>query len=242
MKKALIVEDEAVALEDLRDSLATIVPEAQITGVRTATEALEILARESFDAIFLDVELPGMTGIQMLERLPKPTPPVVLVTAHALHALDGFGLGVVECLLKPVDHQRLRRAVERIDEHPPTELPVAMRKMEILHPEARVFARNGLQVWFVLIEDLWMVEDEGHQLRVTFKNGNGIIQGDPMEFRSLLDPMTFFHASATVTINMTAVDHFLETPQGQMSAVFPGGQIVEFDQQQSQVFVETHGL
>ena len=116
MKTVLVVEDEAVALEDLRDSLLEIDPGLVIVGVQTAMEALDLLSArkgdnpQTFDGIFLDIELPGMSGIQMLERLPKPPPPTVLVTAHAMMALDAFGLGVLGCLLKPVDQQRLRRA------------------------------------------------------------------------------------------------------------------------------------
>ena len=92
MKKVLIVEDEPFALEDLRDSLLQIIPVLEITALQTATEALEVLSNQSFDAVFLDIELPGMSGIDMLQRLGPPVPPVVLVTAHALHALDAFGL------------------------------------------------------------------------------------------------------------------------------------------------------
>ena len=121
MKTVLVVEDEAVALEDLRDSLLEIDPVLEIVGVQTAMEALELLgSRKSdnphtFDGIFLDIEMPGMSGIQMLERLPKPLPPTVLVTAHAMMALDAFGLGVIGCLLKPFDQQRLRRAYSQMN-------------------------------------------------------------------------------------------------------------------------------
>lgn len=242
MKKALIIEDEAVALEDLREALLEIVPDLHITGIQTATEALEVLKGEQFDAIFLDIELPGMTGIQMLERLPQPVPPVVLVTAHALHAIDGFGLGVVECLLKPVDHQRLRRAVGKILSHPPVNLPSAFRQAEILHPEARIFARQGDKLWLVRIDDIWRITDDGGALRVDFEKGSGRADGDPAEFRAHLDMGMFFHATPQITINITNVDHFTYPRGGNIVAHFADGVDVTFDAGQTRSFAELHGL
>ncbi len=242
MKKAIIIEDEPVALEDLREALKEIVPDVSITGIQTATEAMDVLAREEFDAIFLDIELPGMSGIQMLERLPKPLPPVVLVTAHALHAIDGFGLGVVECLLKPVDHQRLRRAVAKIQAHPPTNLPSAFRQAEMLHPEARIFCRQGDKLWLVRIEEIWKIRDNNGALEIAFRKGQGRAEGDPSEFRSHLDTAMFFHTSTSETINITMVDHFTNPPDGTVTAVFPDGSVTKFDAGQSRAFIDFHGL
>ncbi len=242
MNKALIVEDEAFALEDLRDSLTEIVPNVQITGVRTATEAMDTLATETFDAIFLDIELPGMSGIEMLQRIRQPLPPVVLVTAHALLALDAFGLGVVECLLKPVDQQRLRKAVAKIQNLPPVSVVEYSDQTGVLHPDDRFFVRNGERLWLVRVGDILRIEDEGEGLKIFFRGETGTVKGDPTEFRSRLDPRVFYHSCPHTTINVEAVDHFLQTPGGRLVAQFGDGWSIEFDAERSKIFADAYGI
>jgi two-component system LytT family response regulator len=243
MKKILIVEDEAVALEDLRDSLLEIVPNLQITGVRTATEALYALSREAFDAIFLDIELPGMSGIQLLERLSQPLPPVVLVTAHALLALDAFGLGVVECLLKPVDQQRLRKAVRRIESRfDPASQPAFVQQIGTFDLEARVFAREGGRIWFVRVADITRIEEEERTARLFFKGENGSLVQSLEQFAMHLDPRIFVRAGPTTIINLALVGSFRHSADGFVVACYPDGTELEFDPVSSREFEDSHGL
>lgn len=242
MKKVLIIEDEVFALEDLRDSLQEIVPNLEATCVKTATEGLDAAGREAFDAIFLDIELPGMSGIQFLERLRQPAPPVVLVTAHALIALDAFGLGVVDCLLKPVDQQRLRKAVTKIQNLPAVSVMEHGYSSDFLHPDDRFFVRNGERLWLLRVGDILRIEAEGDGLRVFFGSNSGTVKGDPTEFRSRLDPRVFYHSCPATTINVEAVDHFTQTPGGRLVATFSDGWSVEFDAERSRIFAEAFGI
>ncbi|MFZ4598236.1 MAG: LytR/AlgR family response regulator transcription factor [Terrimicrobiaceae bacterium] len=243
MKKILIVEDEAVALEDLRESLSEIASDLEITGVRTATEALEVLGREAFDAIFLDIELPGMSGIQLLERLHPPLPPVVLVTAHALLALDAFGLGVVECLLKPVDQQRLRKAVRRIEsKFSGAVQPTFVEQIGTFDPEARVFAREGGKTWLVRVADISQIEEEERNARLFFRGENGALVQPLEEFALHLDPRVFVRAGPTTILNLALVDHFRHNEHGHVVACYSDGSEFEFDPSSSREFEDSHGL
>ncbi|MCX7869816.1 MAG: response regulator, partial [Terrimicrobiaceae bacterium] len=102
-KRLLLVEDETFALEDLRDALLRISPSLEIVTARSGSQALELLRNEKFDALFLDIELPGIGGLDVMRELGAAAPPTVLVTGHLREAIEAFGLGVVECILKPVD-------------------------------------------------------------------------------------------------------------------------------------------
>jgi DNA-binding LytR/AlgR family response regulator len=114
--RALLVDDEAPARSELRYLLAAH-PEVQVVGeAATAAEAIELARDLRHDVVFLDVEMPGLTGLQAapLVRERRDPPAIVFVTAHAEYAVDAFAVEAFDYLLKPVDPERLARVVERL--------------------------------------------------------------------------------------------------------------------------------
>ena len=114
--RALLVDDEAPARGELRYLLGAH-PEVEVVGeAATAGEALELAEKVRYDVVFLDIELPGMTGIEVarlvLERRERPA--VVFVTAHERYAVDAFAVEAFDYLVKPVEPERLARVVERL--------------------------------------------------------------------------------------------------------------------------------
>jgi len=245
MKNALLVEDEEFALEDLKDSLQGLMPSLDIHTARNASEAMEALQASQFDVIFLDIELPGMTGIQLLEQLEGPVPPVVLVTAHALHALDAFGLGVIECLLKPVDYNRLQRVLEKIQKLEAARLLApnqAAGQAPHFGVESHVLFREGHKVWFVKVGHISRLRAEGHSTRLFFPHGAGVVARSLDDLESRLDPGIFFRANAEDIINLNAVDHISSAPTGHLIAHFSDGLEISFTSERSRVFEREHRL
>jgi two-component system, LytTR family, response regulator LytT len=116
--RALLVDDEAPARSELRYLLAEH-PEVQVVGeAASAPEALELARDLRYDVVFLDVEMPGLTGLQAapLVHERRDPPAIVFVTAHAEYAVDAFAVEAFDYLLKPVDPERLARVVERLRE------------------------------------------------------------------------------------------------------------------------------
>ncbi|TGK29044.1 DNA-binding response regulator [Leptospira gomenensis] len=112
----LIIEDEVPARELLRKYLGDW-PSFKIEAVAgNGRQALEILDRKSFDLVFLDVNLPEKTGIQVLEEKGKPAPALVFTTAYRDHALRAFEAGALDYLLKPYSRERFREAMTRVEE------------------------------------------------------------------------------------------------------------------------------
>ncbi len=111
--KLLIVDDEPLAHQVLLHHLQAH-PDLQLVAqCYSAAEAMAVLAQQPIDLILLDIQLPVLTGLQMLKLLAKP-PQVVLVTAYAEFALDGFTLDVTDYLLKPVSGERLALALDKV--------------------------------------------------------------------------------------------------------------------------------
>jgi DNA-binding LytR/AlgR family response regulator len=111
--KCIIVEDETLAQDVIKDHLRKI-KEFELVGIyRNAPEDMEALRTNEVDVMFLDIYLPGMTGLDMLRSLPDP-PLVVLTTAYAEYALESYEFSVIDYLLKPISFERFSKAVNKI--------------------------------------------------------------------------------------------------------------------------------
>ena len=112
--KALLIDDERLARNELRRLLAAF-PEIKVVGeAQNAKQARDQLAALKPDLLFLDVQMPGESGIEFLESLEPPVPHVVFTTAYDEFAVKAFELNALDYLLKPVDPARLAAAVERL--------------------------------------------------------------------------------------------------------------------------------
>jgi DNA-binding LytR/AlgR family response regulator len=116
--RALIVDDEAPARSELRYLLGAHKGVEVVGEAASAGEALRLAGAVAYDVVFLDVEMPGLTGIEaarLVRERPK-APAVVFVTAHEEYAVDAFAVEAFDYLLKPVDPDRLARVVERLSQ------------------------------------------------------------------------------------------------------------------------------
>ena len=117
--RVYIVDDEALAVRRLT-RLLEATGRVQIAGSATdPEEALAFLAAHSVDALFLDIQMPGLTGFELLERLGHDVP-VIFTTAYDRYALNAFDVNSIDYLLKPVDPDKLARALDRLERHAAT--------------------------------------------------------------------------------------------------------------------------
>ncbi|MDC5698676.1 LytTR family DNA-binding domain-containing protein [Intrasporangium calvum] len=114
--RVLALDDEAPALDELVWLLGREERIGEVISSDSAAEALRILHERPVDAIFMDIQMPGLTGLDLARVLSRfsTKPPVVFVTAHEQHAVDAFELNVVDYVLKPVRDERLAEAVRRV--------------------------------------------------------------------------------------------------------------------------------
>lgn len=114
--RVLAIDDEAPALDELVWLLERDDRVGTVVAAGSGEEALRVLHERHVDAIFMDVQMPGLTGLDLARVLSRFTtpPPVVFVTAHEQHAVDAFELNVVDYVLKPVRDERLAEAVRRV--------------------------------------------------------------------------------------------------------------------------------
>jgi two-component system LytT family response regulator len=150
--RVLIVDDEPPARARLRRLLAAW-PEVEVAGeAGSGEQAIEQAAAQSPDAVFLDVQMPGLSGLDVAASLPDPAPAVVFVTAFDRYALAAFDAEAVDYLLKPVGPERLARALERLRARAPNAPREALRPQ----PQQLLIPDRGRTHVVPVAEILWL--------------------------------------------------------------------------------------
>ncbi|RFC47189.1 MAG: two-component system [Verrucomicrobia bacterium] len=239
--KALLIDDERLARNELRRLLAAF-PDVEIVGeAANGKQARAQLTALAPDLIFLDVQMPGETGMELLESLEPPAPEVIFTTAYDEFAVKAFELNALDYLLKPVDPARLAAALEKLRAKlgAPTAPVVHQAK---LAAEDKVFVREGDRCWFVEVRSIRLLESEGNYTRVHFD------AAQPQLFRSLnameerLDPKYFFRANRRQIINLAWIDKIEPWFSGGLLVHLKGAAKVELSRRQAQEFREKMSL
>jgi two-component system LytT family response regulator len=217
---ALIIDDERLARVELRRLLKPH-PEVEIAGeARNGEEALTLIAELSPDLLFLDIQMPGMTGFELLDRL-ENVPQVIFTTAYDEHAIKAFEVNALDYLLKPVAPERLAGALQRVS---PRRAPQRL---------SRVFVRDGDRCWIVRLPDIFLLESEGNYTRLHFGSERPLIRRSLNALEQQLDSTMFFRASRKQILNLTWIETTAITVSGGLVATLRGGQTVDLSRRQS---------
>lgn len=173
--RVLAVDDERPALTELVYLLERDPRIGEVTACDSATEALRVLHEGEVDAVFLDVQMPGLTGLELAQVLARfrTSPPVVFVTAHEQHAVEAFDLHAVDYVLKPVRAERLAEAVRRV-------VSGAAPTPSATPPEVQVPVELGGVTRFVPRSAITHVEAQGDYARLHTTRGTSHLIRTPL--------------------------------------------------------------
>ena len=217
---ALIVDDERLARLELRRLLEAH-PEVEIVGeARDVPEALDLIGKLLPDLIFLDIQMPGMSGFDLLERL-EDVPQVIFTTAYDAYAIQAFEVNALDYLLKPIAPARLAAALAKVRPAP------RQGRLE------RVFVRDGDRCWLVRLPDIFLLESEGNYTRVWFGKERPLIRRSLNALEEQLDAAVFFRASRKQIVNLKWIDRVDVGVGGGLVATLRGGVTVEMSRRQS---------
>lgn len=234
--RCLLVDDEKLALELMADNVAQL-SFLELAGTcKNATEAMEFLNRESVDLIFLDIQMPGISGLQFLQSLSNP-PMVILVTAYEQHALEGFNLNVVDYLLKPVAFDRFLKAANKA-------LELYNLRNHPVNPQqplsGQIFVNAGYSLVNITVDDITYIEGLKDYVKINLKTGKPVITRISMHsiYEKLAsDKFMRVHRSYIVSLR------HIEAVQKQRLVV--GGQEIpvgELYREPLQEYINTHNL
>jgi len=237
---ALLIDDERLARSELRRLLSEFSDITIVGEAPNAKVARELIAELRPDLLFLDVQMPGETGMKLLETLEPPIPHVIFTTAYDEFAVKAFELNALDYLLKPVDPSRLASAIERLREK--SSLEETPAKTTRLEATDKVFVREGDHCWFVEVNKIRLMESEGNYTRLHFD------EVKPQLFRSLnamearLDEKQFFRANRRQIINFAWIEKIEPWFSGGLLVELKGGEKIELSRRQAQEFREKMSL
>src|SRR5882762_5295171 len=197
MQKAVIIDDERLARNELKKLLLDF-PEIEVIGeAANAAEGLEKIESLSPDLIFLDIQMPGKTGFDMLTELDS-APHVIFTTAYDEYALKAFEVNALDYLMKPVEPKRLADAIQKLHIQEEKEQIVSNGitiNREMLHEDDQVFVKDGERCWFVKLGEIRLFESVGNYAKVFFGPNKPLILKSLNALEERLDERMFFRAN-----------------------------------------------
>jgi len=239
--RALIIDDERLARKELTNLLQEY-PEIEIVGEAVnAEDAEEKIKNLQPDLLFLDIQMPGKTGFELLESLDS-VPDVVFTTAYDEYALKAFDFNALDYLLKPIEPDRLKETITKLINRPKKEAVEEVVSDQKLGPQDRVFVKDGDKCWFVKLENIRLFESDGNYIKIYFDNFKPMIHKSLNALDEKLDDRSFFRASRKHIINLTWVESIESWFNGGLMVVLRGGDKVEVSRRQAARFKEMMSL
>ncbi len=213
--RAIVVDDEPLARERLRTFLANEPGVTVIAECQNGDEAIIAVRRDHPDLLFLDVQMPGMNGFEVLQKLNGSTPPaVIFTTAHDQYAVQAFEVHAVDYLLKPFDRQRLRLSLERARTRAATAKPDDLQtklaamledmKAGARQPERIPVKSNG-KVTFVRIPEIDWIASADNYVELHVGNHSHLIRETMNSIATRLPAEQFIRVSRTSIVNLARV-------------------------------------
>lgn len=238
--KALIIDDERPARAELKKLLQDF-PEIEITGeAQNSKEATEKITELDPDLIFLDIQMPGKNGFELLQELER-VPKVIFTTAFDEYALKAFEVNALDYLLKPIDGKRLSEAINKLKQNITTQ-KTQKEDRNLLTDKDQFFVKDGEKCWFVKLADVRLFESIGNYAKVYFDNYKPLILKSLNSLEERLDERYFFRVNRKHIVNLKWVEKIESYFNGGLLLELRSGEKIEVSRRQSVKFREMMSL
>lgn len=244
--RAIIIDDERLARKELNNLLENY-PEIEIVDQAVnADEALEKIIQLDPELIFLDIQMPGKTGFELLEELEK-VPKVIFTTAYDEFAIKAFDVNALDYLLKPIQEERLKDTINKVLAVQASALAERAQEgvseiKEQLGMNDQVFVKDGDRCWFISLKEIRLFESDGNYIKVYFNNVKPMIHKSLNALDEKLDERSFFRASRKHIINLSWIETIETWFNGGLLVQLKGGEKVEVSRRQAARFKEKMSL
>ena len=236
MQKAIIIDDERLARNELKKLLLEF-PEIEVIEEATnAKEGIEKIEMLNPDLIFLDIQMPGKTGFDMLQELDR-IPQVIFTTAYDEYALKAFEVNALDYLMKPIEPKRLADALKKLIQAEEKELAAQQAfSRGLLTENDQVFVKDGERCWFVKLSEVRLFESVGNYAKVYFAGNKPLILKSLNALEERLDEKTFFRANRKHIVNLRMIEKIEPYFNGGLILDLQGGEKVEVSRRQAVKF------
>ncbi|TMI61286.1 MAG: response regulator transcription factor [Bacteroidetes bacterium] len=221
MLKAIIIDDEPYCCEILAAMLESDCPDAEVTSIcSNASDGLTAIRQHSPDLVFLDVEMPKMNGFEMLEQLPAINFHLIFTTSYDQYALKAIRFSAIDYLLKPIDREELKKAVQKVKERQqvtiPQQLEILMEKLkQNSNPASKIAlpTMEGLQM--IPIETIVSCESDDNYTEIKLKGGKKLLVTRSLkEIEEILEQHSFIRVHRSYLVNLNEIEKYIKGEGG----------------------------
>ena len=247
--RTLLVDDEDLARSAIRHALSAS-PDIEIVGeAANGIEAIEKIGELRPDLVLLDIEMPGFDGFEVVEHLANP-PVVVFVTAYDEYAVRAFEANAIDYLLKPVQPERLERALARVRQRIPPGViqnnsdlkDIRLVARERAEPLRRIAARRGKRIVIVPLREIIRVEIEDKLVFAITATDRLLIEKTISELETMLEPVGFLRISRGELVNLETVKELLPWFSGTWRVKLTNGEERDVSRERSRQLKEAMGV
>jgi two-component system, LytTR family, response regulator len=227
--KAMIIDDEPPARRELRRLLTDFSWVEVVGEAGNVDQAAEMVESLTPELLFLDIQMPGGSGFDLLTRL-EHLPEVIFTTAYDEHAVRAFEVDALDYLLKPIDPARLAEALGRVKSTQAARVPQPDAVLE------QIFVRDGSRCWFVPLREVRLLSSEGNYIRLSWGKEKPLLGRALAALEQRLDPNRFFRANRRQIINLEFIENVELGVNGRLHAQLRDGPEVEISRRQARLF------
>ncbi|MCU6434218.1 response regulator [Undibacterium sp. Jales W-56] len=233
--KALIVDDERLARAELR-RLLNAHPQIDLIGeASNIVEAQQMIAGLVPELVFLDIQMPGGSGFDLLSNLDR-VPKIIFTTAFDAYALRAFAVNALDYLLKPIETARLAHALQRVQ----PAAPIERSQDAAATQEEKLFIKDGERCWFVEIAKIVLFESEGNYTRVYFDQHRPLMLRSLNQLEQKLDARKFIRSSRQHIVNLDFVSRMTSNDTGGLNLLLTDGRQIDMSRRRAADFKQTH--
>ncbi len=206
-----------------------------------ADEGLAKIDTHQPDLIFLDIQMPGKTGFDLLSELDR-VPQVIFTTAYDEYALKAFEVNALDYLLKPIEPKRLADAIQKLHAENGHPAYISQENKSMLTDTDQVFVKDGERCWFVKLGEIRLFESVGNYAKVFFGPHKPLILKSLNALEERLDEKVFFRANRKHIVNLRMIDKIEPYFNGGLLLELKGGDKIEVSRRQTVKFKEMMSL
>ncbi len=221
--KAILIDDELNSLQNLRQKLDEFCPEVQVAAMaQKPEEAMLLIKHHKPDVIFLDIEMPKMSGFRMLDELGDCDFEIIFTTAYNHYAIDAIRISAFDYLMKPIAITELQASVERLSSMRISQtrekidiLKTSMNENKSQDDKIAIPTSEGLE--FIPIKNILHIESSSNYSKIFFKEGKTIVVTKLLkDFEDMLQPYRFYRIHNSHLINLNYILKYVKAQGGQV--------------------------
>ena len=234
--RAVIVEDSRLARNELK-VLLNQYPHIDLIGeAENVDKGIALIEKESPQLLFLDINMPGKNGFDLLEALDE-IPITVFTTAYDEYAIKSFEYNALDYLLKPINEKRFKLAIEKVDKQASQNKDNVVQPIEKkLTGSSQLFIKDGEKCWMVKLTQIEIFEINGNYTQVYFEKNKPLIYKSLNQIEEKLPNNTFFRANRQQIINLNHIKSVVPWFNGKLKLTLNNGIEVEISRRQSSEF------